>query len=204
MNISEILEKHKLWLDGKEGGERADLSGADLRGADLRRADLRRADLCEANLTGAIIYWAYLERADLRAANLRGASLHGADLSGTNLEGADFTGAYLSQAILEGAILPEFQIPQNKDIVGWKKLGNNSICRVLIPEEAKRTATLISRKCRAEYVIVLEGTGLSWYDTRTEYAPAKVIRAHMYDDSITTDCSGGIHFFRTIEEAQAW
>ena len=55
-----FLRKHKLWLDNKEGGVRADLRGADLRRADLRRADLRRADL--------------------RGADLRGADLSGADL----------------------------------------------------------------------------------------------------------------------------
>ena len=41
MNIKLVLEKHKKWLDNKEGGERADLQGADLRRADLRGADLR-------------------------------------------------------------------------------------------------------------------------------------------------------------------
>jgi len=40
-----ILKKHKDWLDGKPGGERADLRGADLRGADLRKADLSEARL---------------------------------------------------------------------------------------------------------------------------------------------------------------
>lgn len=33
--IQEILRKHQLWLDGEEGGERADFSGADLSGANL-------------------------------------------------------------------------------------------------------------------------------------------------------------------------
>lgn len=63
--LSEILKKHKLWLEGKEGGQRADLRGAYLRDADLRDADLRCADL---------------RYADLRCADLRGAYLRGADL----------------------------------------------------------------------------------------------------------------------------
>ena len=67
--LKNILEKHKLCLEGK-GGERADLSGADLRGAYLRGAYLRRADL---------------HGADLRGANLRRADLHGADLRGVKL-----------------------------------------------------------------------------------------------------------------------
>ena len=48
--LNVILDNHKRWLSGKEGGEKADLGGADLRGVNLRRADLRRADLSGADL----------------------------------------------------------------------------------------------------------------------------------------------------------
>lgn len=48
-----ILEKHKRWLNGEYGGERADLRGADLRGAYLSEADLSEADLGGANLRRA-------------------------------------------------------------------------------------------------------------------------------------------------------
>ena len=65
-----VLEKHKKWLDEKEGGERANLRGADLGDANLRSADLRLADLSGADL----------RLADLRSANLRGANLRGANL----------------------------------------------------------------------------------------------------------------------------
>lgn len=58
MNLSKILEDHKLWIENPSTGARADLSGADLSGADLSRAnlfgaDLSRADLSRANLSGA-------------------------------------------------------------------------------------------------------------------------------------------------------
>lgn len=43
--LKEILEKHKKWLNGEDGGRRANLRGADLRGAYLRDANLRGADL---------------------------------------------------------------------------------------------------------------------------------------------------------------
>ena len=56
MNIKEILDKHKKWLLGEGGGERADLCGADLRNADLRGADLRNADLCSADLQSPRLY----------------------------------------------------------------------------------------------------------------------------------------------------
>ena len=48
-----FLRKHKLWLENKEGGERAYLRGADLRGADLGGAYLSGADLSVADLKDA-------------------------------------------------------------------------------------------------------------------------------------------------------
>ena len=68
--ISKILRKHELWLNGDDNGERADFSLCDLSWACLSRTDLR-----EANLRGADLH-----RADLREANLREANLRGADL----------------------------------------------------------------------------------------------------------------------------
>lgn len=38
--LNEVLHKHKLWLDDKEGGERMDMQDADMRGADMRGADI--------------------------------------------------------------------------------------------------------------------------------------------------------------------
>lgn len=63
--LREVLEKHRMWVEGKDEGEIADLREADLRGADLEGANLRGANL-----------W----RADLREADLREADLREADL----------------------------------------------------------------------------------------------------------------------------
>jgi hypothetical protein len=113
--LSEILERHKLWLSYYEEGTRADLRGANLRlanlidadlsRADLSRADLRGADLSRANLRLANLIDADLSRADLRGADLRGADLSRADLSRANLIGADLSRADLSRANLIGADL---------------------------------------------------------------------------------------------------
>ena len=101
--LREILGKHKKWLLGEDGGERADLSGADLRGADLREAVLREAVLSGADLSGADLRGADLTRADLIGADLRGADLRGADLTRADLSGADLTRADLTRADLTGA-----------------------------------------------------------------------------------------------------
>ena len=88
MNLKEILEKHKKWLNYDKDGERANLREADLSYADLREADLSGADLSEADLRGAD-----LRDADLSDANLSGADLRDADLSNANLSGADLSNA---------------------------------------------------------------------------------------------------------------
>ena len=59
MNIKEILDKHKKWLNGEAGGERADLSEANLRGADLSWADLSWADLSGAENTDSVTWNIY-------------------------------------------------------------------------------------------------------------------------------------------------
>ena len=73
--LQAILEKHRKWQSGEEGGERADLRGADLTEANLTGADLREADLTEANLTGADLREARLREADLRDADFKGANI---------------------------------------------------------------------------------------------------------------------------------
>ena len=92
--LNEILEAHKLWLNG-EGGSHADLSSADLSHADLSNANLSYAYLSHANLS----------RANLSSADLSHADLSGAYLSGANLSSAYLSDAYLSDAYLSGADL---------------------------------------------------------------------------------------------------
>lgn len=48
--LNKVLELHKMWIDNKDGGVRADLKGADLRYANLKDANLRSADLRGVNL----------------------------------------------------------------------------------------------------------------------------------------------------------
>ena len=104
MDLKQILDDHRLWLDDK-GGKRAILCGANLHRADLSRANLRGADLSGADLRGADLRGADLSGANLREANLSGADLSGADLNWASLYGANLYGANLSGAILSGADL---------------------------------------------------------------------------------------------------
>ena len=97
-HLNEVLEKHKLWLNGHPTGEKANFSAGDLILADLKDVDLRKADLVNTNLRGASLMRTDLRGADLSWANFEGADLSYADLSGANLSNADLKGVNLSGA----------------------------------------------------------------------------------------------------------
>lgn len=100
MNIVEILNQHKQWLDTRGlSGQQANLSRANLYEADLREANLR-----EANLSRADLYEADLSFANLSNANLSNANLSNANLSNANLRLADLYVADMREANLSGAI----------------------------------------------------------------------------------------------------
>ncbi len=187
------------------------LAGADLEGAILTRAYLKGADLAGADLRGADLAGAYLAGAYLRGADLKGADLKGAYLTGAYLAGADLTRAYLRGADLEGADLagadlPNFQIcPQEGGFYAWKKL-NTGVVKIYIPEDAQRTSSLVGRKCRASHVKVISGPeGESpTHDIKLTYKKGEIVYADSYDPDIRVECTNGIHFFMTKEEAEEW
>jgi hypothetical protein len=179
----------------------ANLRNADLRGADLRGANLRNANLVYANLRNADLWGANLVGANLRDANLVGAILQYANLRGANLVGANLVGANI-----ENAKLPDFQLPPEEgSFIAYKKV-TTGVIKLLIPEDAKRTSSLVSRKCRASHVMVLEGSGFSPTHTekKLEYKEGEVVYADAFNDDIRVDCTSGIHFFMTKKEAEEW
>ena len=186
---------------------KADLSGANLRSANLRSANLSDADLSDADLSGAD-----LRSADLRSANLSGANLSGADLRSADLSGADLSGANLRSANLSGAdlrsadllkILSMRTILPDGDLIAWKKLRDGVICKLRIPAKAKRIGGLVGRKCRAEYAIVLGPSGVSSRNSM-KYIKGKRVKPDRFDPNPLVECSHGIHFFITKEEAEAY
>ena len=197
----------------------ANLKGAYLRGADLRGtylgyADLRGAYLRGADLEGTNLGDADLQDAYLRGADLKGAYLRGADLRGADLEGADLRGADLKDADLEGATLPPYAVcPQEGSFVAYKKLSGGVVAKILIPDDALRTSNLVGRKCRASHVHVIEFLNTTrksvkgWRNaggTHTVYNLGATVYADSFDDDIRIECTHGIHFFITREEAEAW
>jgi hypothetical protein len=209
--LQQKLTLHLKWLSGEEGGVRADLSKADLSNADLSNADLSNANLSNANLS-----YANLSNANLCNANLSYANLSNADLSNANLWNADLSNADLSNADLlntnlskakntEAAIARVSICPEG-EIIGWKACKNNVIVKLLIPKESKR-GNATGRKCRAEYVKVLEVLGAevgitNEHGPKTEYKIGEIVKADSWDENRFKECSHGIHFFLTRIEAE--
>ena len=98
--LKKVLELHEKWLNGEQGGIRADLSNTDLRDVDLRGTNLNNADLRGTNLSNTD-----LRDADLRGTNLNNADLRYANLIGSNLSCADLNNADLRYANLRYADL---------------------------------------------------------------------------------------------------
>ena len=192
---------------------RADLSGANLSGANLFRADLSGADLSGANLSGADLSGANLSGADLSRADLSGANLSGADLSRANLSGADLSRAdYIEKA--KNLFYP-IACPEIGAFVGWKKArvktsGHECIVKLEITEDAVRSSAA-GRKCRCSKATVLEiqdleenvleQAAVSDRDENFHYIPGTVASVLDFDENRWNECSTGIHFYITREEA---
>jgi hypothetical protein len=192
-----MLIKFQPWTK-KPDIELSDMRDANLRGADLSGADLSCADLRYANLSGTNLSSTNLRGADLRGADLSGADLGCADLRGANLSGADLGCADLTncKGLEQQCILPA------GEIVGFKKLAGGSIAILRIPADAKRVNAYGSRKCRAEFAYVVSGEGNANHNGMP-YAPG-LIRPDKFDADPRVNCSHGIHFFITREEAEAY
>ena len=190
----------------------ANLSGADLRSTDLRSANLWDADLRCANLSGANLGCADLRDADLRDVNLRDVNLGCVDLSGADLKGADLSGANLWDADLSCVknIFFPMACPEKGSFIAFKKAGCY-IIELFIPSNAKRCSAT-SRKCRCSKAKVISITTLSGdktnitevhsnYDPNFIYKLGEYVEVKNFDDNRWNECSTGIYFFITRQEA---
>lgn len=201
-------KNHKLIARYKRLFGNLDLRGADLSNLDLCDANLRDADLRRANMRGANMSDANLGGANLRGADLRGANLNYAKLGGTNLSYAKLVGAKTDNiSINSGSIFYSLQCPEEGSFVAWKKCMDDVIVKLLIPEDARRSSAT-SRKCRAEFVDVLDvigaDIGISQRDSNVKYIKGERVHCDNWTEDRWVECGGGIHFFLTRDEAESF
>jgi len=153
---------------------------------------------------------------DSSSSNLSYADLSSADLSYANLRYADLSNSNLSNSNLEKVIYNELtanfalNCPEEGAFIGWKK-ANGAIVKLLISEKAKRSSAT-TRKCRCSEAKVLEIIKdkkklkeiASSYDPKFIYKVGKIVKVKDYDKDRWNECTTGIHFFITREEAEQW
>lgn len=204
----------------------AQLSYANLDHATLIRIDAPGLDMHDANLSYAEFYDCDLSSADLNDTNLHDARIHNLRLLGASLDRTIWTnviarGVDLRYAELRGVVdLPAtiaaelIVAPPEGEIIGWKKLHGGLIAKLRIPASALRS-NASGRKCRASEAEVLSiydpqlhayvQHGTSWYNSDFPYTVGETVRPEIaFDPDRWAECSSGIHFFLTREEAEAF
>ncbi len=149
--LKEILEAHRKWVEGKEGGKQADLSYCDLQGQNLREVNLQRAELPHANLHGVDLYKT--------------------DLSETNLEEAILREAKLHETKLRGAKLQDVDLQDVKGLLG-EQLGGANLSKATLPPDIHKfeglaTTEEASRNARKLFFSMLLGCVYSWLTIAT-------------------------------------
>ena len=192
-----------------------DLRGTDLSYANLCEVDLNDGDLDNTNLKHAGLVKSNLKNTTLYYANLNHAQLTDADLTSADLSYANLMGANLRDAILDNVRYNEctsffaLQCPEKGSFIGYKK-ARGKIVELLITEDAKRS-NATTRKCRCSKAKVLSITNIgntkeydkvtSDYDKNFIYRVGEIVEVKDFDEDRWEECSTGIHFFMTRDEA---
>jgi len=193
----------------------ANLSGANLSETVLSYTDLSFSNLSGANLSGAnlsyaTLYMTNLSKADLSYANLHYANLFEANLSYANLSYANLSKADLSKANLSDVITDEntkyfnLKCPAIGSFIGYKKCRRDVIVTLKITEDALRSSAT-GDKCRCSKAEVLDIEGaeeaISKYDNKFIYHKGDIVEVKDFNQNRWIECTSGIHFFMTKEEA---
>lgn len=115
-------------------------------------------------------------------------------------------------------VLVPIVCPTEGEFVGYKKCltkntYNYCIVKLLIPEDAKRSSAY-TNKCRCSKAKVLDiislktnrhiKTAISSTDNNFVYRVGEMVEVNNFDENRFNECSRGIHFFMTEEEARSY
>lgn len=201
------LEEAKL-VDAK-------LTDSNCYATDFKKASLDYASLDRTNCKLATFAHASLAYAKLRGTDLKDANFYGANLSHVDLSGARLTGAGLGEVLnldLKEVIRGRNIVPETGAFEAYKKVRDGDVLRLLIPADAVRVGGVLGRKCRASKAEVL---GLAWsregrasekvwyskHDGNFTYKRGQILTVNDFDPSPLIECTRGIHFFMTLQEA---
>ncbi len=183
--LQKRLELHELWISDSYDGVYADFRSSNLQYADLQGADLRYSDF---------------RNADLRYANLRDTNLRYADLRNARLDHVKTSPRTLGF---------HMRCPEVGKFMAFKKCVDGDIVTLKIPEDAKRSSAT-SNKCRCDraFVVAIEDINgnykdATWssFDNSFIYKVGEMVSVSDFDSDRWNECTAGIHFFLTRDEA---
>ena len=132
------MELHRLWIEKREGGERASFSGMhfceefDMSGMDLSFVDFTDAYLYGANLSGSDLTGADFSGAYMEEANLNGAKINNAHFNKAYMRCATLTGAEISHSSFEGANLNEASLMNA--VISYTRMEGTRMVRAVITD----------------------------------------------------------------------
>lgn len=177
---------------------------------DFSAAQFSYADLSATKIDNCIAYSTNFSNASFRNAELNYSNFPFADFTAADLESAEVNFCNWSEAkFVYAQNIPKVlaaqltRCPPAGSFIGYKKLGNGTIAKLLIPEDAERSSST-GFKCRASYAIVLEGDGTSIHDITFVYKTGEKVIPSGFDKDRWQECAPGIHFYLTREEAEAY
>lgn len=124
--------------------------------------------------------------------------------------GVNLSDANLRKTILDNTDKLRKSTKLSESIIGWKKCKYNRH-NVLVKLEIPRGAIVFSinnKKCRTDRAKVLEIIGAnkaySSFDKSFSYHIGDVVEIFNFNCEYSIECTNGIHFFRTEEEAEEY
>ena len=177
IKTEELMEKiaeHQKWLRDKTTGKCLDASFLDFSDVNFYKIDFHGANFCDANFLGA---------------NNINEVISSANIANTELC---------------------MQCPEEGSFIAFKKAAG-CIVKLRVTESAKRSSAT-TRKCRCSEAEVLEiqnrdGTKSertsvsSKYDRNFIYSVGSVVSVPDFNDDRWNECTRGIHFFLSRQEA---
>ncbi len=213
--------KTPIWFEFR-GDQKLDLTGAKFSGCNLTYVTFYNCDLTDAlfinaNLVGAEFYNC---KVSCNIICRDGLNLKVPTLLYDNQLRADYS---LSDSdnneIFALRYIKRYVYTEHQELVGYKIVESEDsprkvlLCKLLIPSYAKRII-IEDDKCRCDIARVLrlymmngedfQGKAKPYIqrDSKLRYEVGKNVCADSYDDCIYIECSGGIHFFMTEQEAK--
>lgn len=176
--------------------------------------DMRLVDYFDSRLKSVKMNKCVMFESDFVETSFEDVTIYKSNLDDSNVRNSNFNNIRLIGN--SGSLL---NCPEEGSFIGFKGLcGKNRrnllICKLEIPMDAKRSSAF-GRKCRCSKAKVLEilamddeynftipvEKGFSLHELGFEYKVGEMIYPDSFDDDRWVECSNGIHFFMTKQEA---